>query len=395
MSIKGYPSAEKLDRLSSQFATVEPIRNQQFGLSVLSHMFVRVVGTDSVDSAALSVITASAHAALVGDVIRFTSGTYSGYEVKVSAVATNTITLAETLTPAVGVTFQILRHKYPVVDATGALTTTSSTPGFNTQYLRNAADQVVTEDTGTPSNNRPFPVKLLDASGNINQVAATQSGTWNIATVTAVTAISSALPAGNNNIGDVDVASLPGTVAADISDIEVHTDATATATALLATTVSAGRLLTTAAQSGTWNIGTVTTVTTVSTVTAVTAITNALPAGSNTIGKVDVNRLTVVDFIDTTPMIDATTLNGSGGALVVAVATLAAAVKQVQFNSTADKFIGLYVGPNASEVLYAVFPPGSDITLDLTIAASARVTLRSMETAAPTTGGSIAINFLG
>lgn len=42
----------------------------------------------------------------------------------------------------------------------------------------------------------------------------TQSGTWNIGTVTtvttvsAVTAISNALPAGNNNIGDVDVASI-------------------------------------------------------------------------------------------------------------------------------------------------------------------------------------------
>lgn len=34
--------------------------------------------------------------------------------------------------------------------------------------------------------------------------AVTQSGTWNIGTVTAVTAISNALPAGNNNIGDVD-----------------------------------------------------------------------------------------------------------------------------------------------------------------------------------------------
>lgn len=33
----------------------------------------------------------------------------------------------------------------------------------------------------------------------------TQSGTWNVGTVTAVTAISNALPAGTNNIGDVDI----------------------------------------------------------------------------------------------------------------------------------------------------------------------------------------------
>jgi hypothetical protein len=45
---------------------------------------------------------------------------------------------------------------------------------------------------------------------------------------------------------------------------------------------NAGTFAVQAAQSGTWNIGTVTTV------SAVTAITNALPAGTNTIGKVDI-----------------------------------------------------------------------------------------------------------
>lgn len=41
-------------------------------------------------------------------------------------------------------------------------------------------------------------------------VAATQSGTWNVGTVTALTAITNALPAGNNNIGDVDVLTVNG-----------------------------------------------------------------------------------------------------------------------------------------------------------------------------------------
>jgi hypothetical protein len=39
-------------------------------------------------------------------------------------------------------------------------------------------------------------------------VQAAQSGTWDVGTVTAVTAISNALPAGTNNIGDVDVLSI-------------------------------------------------------------------------------------------------------------------------------------------------------------------------------------------
>jgi hypothetical protein len=62
------------------------------------------------------------------------------------------------------------------------------------------------------------------------------------------------LPAGTNNIGDVDVLSLPA-IPAGANVIGAVT------------------------QSGTWNVGTVTTV------SAVTAISNALPAGTNAIGK--------------------------------------------------------------------------------------------------------------
>lgn len=140
--------------------------------------------------------------------------------------------------------------------------------------------------------------------------------------------IDSALPAGTNNIGDVDVASLPGTVAADITAIKtgvelldnavnVH-DAVASTTGLQVsgfasttapTAVVAGdsaRIWTTlngavniadggstisiddgagsitvdgtvaATQSGTWNIGSITTL-------------PSIPAGANTIGNVNVN----------------------------------------------------------------------------------------------------------
>lgn len=129
MSIKGWPTQEKDDRLSPQYATVEPVRQLQQGLSVLSHEFVREVGTDAVEAnSTTTVINATGHAAQVGDVIRITSGTLSGLEVKVYSVATNAITLAEELAsvPALGVTFQILRHKYPLVDSTGSLITTAT-----------------------------------------------------------------------------------------------------------------------------------------------------------------------------------------------------------------------------------------------------------------------------
>lgn len=78
--------------------------------------------------------------------------------------------------------------------------------------------------------------------------AATQSGTWNIGTVTAVTAISNALPAGTNaigklaansgvDIGDVDVTSIiPGTGATNLGKaIDTATGATDTGVLALAT----------------------------------------------------------------------------------------------------------------------------------------------------------------
>lgn len=124
MSIKGWPTQEKDDRLTPQYATVEPVRVLQNGLSVLAHQFVREVGTDTAEaSSTTTLINATGHAAQVGDIIRFTSGTLNGQEVKVYSVASNTITLAEELpsAPALGVSFQILRHKYPTVTATGEL----------------------------------------------------------------------------------------------------------------------------------------------------------------------------------------------------------------------------------------------------------------------------------
>lgn len=137
---KGYSSQGKDDRLIAQFATVEPVRQLQNGLSVTAHQFVRLIGSDAVESGSTSsVINATAHAALVGDVIKFSSGTFSGREVKVSSVAPNTLTLAETLTsaPSAGDTFDILRHKYPLVDSTGAVAITGS---ISTSEVATAAD---------------------------------------------------------------------------------------------------------------------------------------------------------------------------------------------------------------------------------------------------------------
>lgn len=86
--------------------------------------------------------------------------------------------------------------------------------------------------------------ELLVAPGVSNfAVQAAQSGTWNIGTVTAVTAITNALPSGTNVIGHV------------ITDTGSTTAVTqATAGNLNATVVGTGTFATQAAQSGTWTV---------------------------------------------------------------------------------------------------------------------------------------------
>lgn len=117
---KGAPSDHKSSIL--KYVTVEPIREHQHGQSVLAHSSVYLVGSDAVEAnSTVNVINATAHAARVGDIISITSGALIDHEVKVLSVTANTITLAEDLTaaPAAADTFDILRHKYQLVGASG------------------------------------------------------------------------------------------------------------------------------------------------------------------------------------------------------------------------------------------------------------------------------------
>ena len=139
-AIRGYPTQQKLNRLPVQFVTVEPVRKEQNGASVVAHQYVFEVGTDAAEAGSSeSQIVATAHAAQEGDVIRLTSGAQSGKEIKVSSVSVDTIVLAEDLPTqiAVATTFQILRHKYPLVEPTGEVKISGS---FSTTEEATAAD---------------------------------------------------------------------------------------------------------------------------------------------------------------------------------------------------------------------------------------------------------------
>ena len=114
-----------------------------------------------------------------------------------------------------------------------------------------APDSVDEGDGGAlrMSSRRALHTELRDGAGNERSLNVTANGEIG------VDAIRNALPTGNNNIGDVDVASLPGTVATDITAIK-------TAVEILDNVVSGSE--------------------------AQVDIVAALPAGTNNIGDVDV-----------------------------------------------------------------------------------------------------------
>lgn len=229
---KGFPSQSKDHRVGAQFATVEPLNQSQYGLSVVSHVYCSVVGTDTTEANADTDtnkyrIKATAHLAKKGDLINITSGTFINREIRVHAIPdANNIDLVEAMASAIpaGVTFQILRQKIPVVNSDGSLSVSVSASDIS--FKLDAVSTFVNKDTVTPANSRGLPVEIIGASGPINITA----GDLNVSTshvndsmrigdgtdlvnVTAANqlevAVTAALPAGTNNIGDVDVLSQP------------------------------------------------------------------------------------------------------------------------------------------------------------------------------------------
>ena len=165
MSVKGYATSQKLDRVPGEYACIVPTGDSLNALAVQSSMYVYLVGSDTVDAGTTaSTIVAAGIGAVAhrGDIIRFTSGTFSGVEVKVLSTATNSVTLTEDLSsvPATNVTFLIHRFIHPMASSGGSPTTALT-------YTRNGVSQVVTEDTVTPANNRPLPVQIESVGGAV------------------------------------------------------------------------------------------------------------------------------------------------------------------------------------------------------------------------------------
>ena len=374
------------ERSHGQVLTGSVANNSKMARDVRDVSTVSQMATDVIDSfdAAANTITAAAHVALQGDRIRFTSGAASGLEVSVYEVATNIITLAEEpgVAPSATDTFAILRSTSLTVSATGEISVAVALDPieYNLDTGGGPVATTVLEDTGTPADSRPLPVRLFNSVGDqlgtaVDPVRTDTTGT----TIQPISA--SALPLPADAATETTLATVKtdtGVIATDTTSIDGKTPALGSATGANSVPVviasDQGNVPVSQATHDSLNLN---------------ANLQVNDVDVSTTNPVFTDRLNVVDVLDT-PLLDATTLNGSGGALVDVVVSAAAAIKKVQLISTAGVFIGLF----DNTVLVAQFGPGSDDTVEVSIASTSVIALRSLETAAPAEG-SIVVNFMG
>lgn len=155
---------------NSQFQTIQQAGlGGQWAADVVNRS-VFSLGDDLTEAnSTQTVLVATGHSALAGDVIRFDGSSANPYvEIGVYSVDVNNITLYGALpnVPGVGDGFAVLRYVTPQLSSSGGIVTTAGP-------LQVLVDGVATEvdyDTGTPANSIPVPVYITGggASGALD-----------------------------------------------------------------------------------------------------------------------------------------------------------------------------------------------------------------------------------
>jgi hypothetical protein len=158
-----------------EYATMQDTGGGSRGLDVTSHSSYDVQGADVavIAGSTRTIVKATGHGITrVGDFIRFTSGLNDRVEAPVMAIPdANTLVLGTMLptAPAALDTFRHMRRLSPTVDQDGLVAVSvSAAPA---QFVLDGVPTQVVEDTTTPANNTPLPVKITSATGPINITA--------------------------------------------------------------------------------------------------------------------------------------------------------------------------------------------------------------------------------
>jgi hypothetical protein len=468
--------------------TGTPVGQNKYGADVKTHSTCYLVASDTVDAwtSSSNTITAASHSAKAGDIIRFTSGNMSGFELHVFSTGTNSIELAEEPIDVVapGDAFSIYRYVTQAISSTGVATSSLT-------FDKDGVPTLVSEDTGTPANSVPLPVKLYSAAGPINITAGdinvqlshaganydstrlgdgttllgiTASNEAKTFDATAHTKLDSLLTelqlkADLTETQPVSAASLPLPTGAStlgeqqtqttalgslLTELQLKADLTETqpvsvaslplptgASTLAEQQTQTGHLASIAAE----DFATETTLAALNAkVTAVNTgavtISTALPAGNNNIGDVDVascalptgastlaeqqTQTTHLSDIKTSVQLidnvisggntilgrakvqlirnDYSSVNVTTAAYVQLVASTASEINQLQIFDSSGQTLVLAVGAAASEVDQIYITPGGNGITDLRIPASSRISVKAVSATASV--GELTINCL-
>lgn len=163
-------------RSELEFVTGQLLGSTKVGVDNISYGITQVGAADRVVEAGSDDrdIVLTGHGFQVGYAVRFKTGSMDelGQLIQISEIVdANTFRLDGTLSTdaSAGDTFDVFQWTPQRFDATGASLASVITPPI--QFVYDGVDTEVEEDTGTPANNRPLPVKLTSTSGDINITA--------------------------------------------------------------------------------------------------------------------------------------------------------------------------------------------------------------------------------
>lgn len=420
---KGFTTQKKETlQTSEQFATVNPITASRFGLDVATHSFVETINASVAVEAGTTTYTinATAHPAITGDILRFISGAFSGKEVVVWKVTTNTIVLAEALSaaPAAADTFKVLRHRTPEIDSSGNIKTAATVSSSAVSFTLDSSSQLVTEDTSVPANNHPLPVKLMNASGEVGTSShpvridptgttpqpASQSGTWNVTNVSGTVSLpTGASTAAKQDTGNTSLSSIDTKVSTSntsLSSIDTKTSTSNTSLSSIDTKVSTSNTSLSSIDGKLGSLGQKAMTGSAPVVLASdqaaipmknqdgsgNAITSAAVGSNRGIHSINLGSTVV-----TTVRNDYTSTGVTTGAWVQLVASTSAEIQSLEIFDSSGQTLELGTGAAASETRLLLVFPGGNGKISVRIAASTRISIRAVSASASV--GELDINF--
>jgi hypothetical protein len=161
------------DLRNQLFVTGQLAGNSRRALDAVS-LGAYLVADDVVESGSdNNLVKLTAHSARRGDILRINTSANSVLEFEVEikeVVDANHIRLGAVLSAdlSAGDTVSILRYVTPRMSETGA---TLATVEGAIQFVQDGVEVDVTEDTVTPANSKPLPVKLMGINGTLNLTA--------------------------------------------------------------------------------------------------------------------------------------------------------------------------------------------------------------------------------